>query len=241
MSNLLPRRTKFLLLIYLFEISFLFSVYFFKYRPGVSGVLLASSPKSVSSSPISEKTLGEIPQVKGATVSKRYLWGTLPCPKTQRTLAPGAEEKLLKGEGKTNRCMKPMEIILHWNESPAGNAVTYEALEKRGLSCQLAVDEKEVWQLLEFYPTLVEVGFCAGDWERNLRSINIELAGDDFDNTPPPDSELERSLALVCWLLEQYQIPKENIFGHFQIVEEKKDPGEKFLEEFKERVEKQCF
>lgn len=241
MSSFLPRRTKSLLLIYLFEISFLFSVYFFKYRLGVSWVLLASSPKDSPSSPISEKALGEIPQVKGTAFPKRYLWGTLPCPKTQRIISPGAKENLLEGEGKTNRCLKPSEIILHWSESPAGNAVTYEALEKRGLSCQLAVDEREVWQLLDFYPTLVEVSFCAGDWERNLRSINIELAGDDFDNTPPPDSELEKSLTLVCWLLEQYQIPRENIFGHFQIVEEKKDPGERFLEEFKGRVKRRCF
>ena len=246
MSTLLPKRTKILLLVYLFELSFLLSVHTFKPGGDVSWVLLASSPspklsmKDTQDEGAFGNQRGKIVQVKGSASAKRYLWGTAPCPEIPRNLAPGASEKLLQGAGKTNRCIVPTEIILHWSESASGNAVTYSTLDKRGLSCQLAVDEKETWQMLEFYPEMVEVSYCAGDWEHNTRSINIELAGDDFDNIPPPPEEYERTLDLVCWLLNQYQIPQENILGHFQIVAEKKDPGEKFLEEFKEKVEERC-
>lgn len=155
-------------------------------------------------------------------------------------VVPEAARVMLTGEGRTHLCVSPEEIVIHWSESLTGNIGTHKTLENRDLSCQFAVDETEIWQMLEMYEDAVEVGYCTGTAEHNFKSINIELAGRAFDNFPPPEAELNKALELTCFLLKQYNIPQSSILGHYEISLKKEDPGVKFLVDFKRLVSERC-
>ena len=132
-------------------------------------------------------------------------------------------------------CITPTMIIMHWsggtNDNPDGNLRTYETLVSRNLSCQLATDTNDVWLMEKFFEKQVEFSACAGEW--NTYSINNEMAGVYFTSNPPPPNRTELELAYdaTCKIMDQYNIPWNKIYGHYNVPNSgKPDPGVDFLE-----------
>ena len=78
-----------------------------------------------------------------------------------------------------------------------------------------------------------EIGWQAGNWEINCRSIAICL-DNDFENSSPPDFLLESIAKLIK---EKYpQVKPERIFGHLEIKPKITCPGNKFLTDWKPKL-----
>jgi len=144
-------------------------------------------------------------------------------------------------------CITPTMIIVHWsagpNDDPAGNQKTYNMLVQRGLSCQLATDTDDTILMEKFFEKQVEFPACAGEW--NTYSINNEVAGTYFTNSPPPPNtnELELAYDATCKIMSQYDIPWSQIYGHYQVPNSggKIDPGKEFLEQvFIPEIKRRC-
>lgn len=66
------------------------------------------------------------------------------------------------------------------------------------------------------------IGWHAGNWEVNKRSIGVALAG-NFDNTPPPENQIE---GLTKLIRDEYAfINPQKILGHYEINSRKTCPG----------------
>ncbi len=80
---------------------------------------------------------------------------------------------------KEYRCVFANNIVLHWSDSPnfTGNSATWGALNSRNRLCGLAVDDKEVWQMSNFYDDKVTWEGCSTLDD----AINIEINGTQFD------------------------------------------------------------
>ena len=137
----------------------------------------------------------------------------------------------------------PQEIIVHWDGNQHGRAlwlapITFETLRFTQQSSHFAVDYKQTWQLLPMYRNLVQNSYGARGY--NWESINIEMAGTDFDlpGSQPPDSEVQRTLQLVSLLMDYYQIDFQHVAGHYQRdpSQLKHDPGVKFMASFRQRL-----
>jgi len=137
----------------------------------------------------------------------------------------------------------PLEIILHWDGNDRRDLqlaqVTYQTLKLLKQSSHFAVDETKIWQLLPMYQTVVQESHGAKGY--NWEAINIEMAGINFDaqDRRPPESQIRLTLLLVSQLMDFYGLPLAHIVGHFERDERglKQDPGEKFLAEFRERLQ----
>lgn len=168
-------------------------------------------------------------------------------------LAPEAIFRPLTGAGKTNKCFEATAIIIHWSAQTSGhsNEATYNALKRRGLSCQYSTDStagpQGTWQMLEMFENKIEQSYCTGAAEYNKHGINIEIAGSNFDNepalgpyNPPTPDQYNRTLDLVCFFKRQYNLPTSQIFGHYEVTPGKSDPGKKFLKKLRQDVENRC-
>ena len=139
--------------------------------------------------------------------------------------------------------IRPLEIIVHWDGNRKGRdlwlaPITFETLSYLQQSSHFAVDHRRVWQMLPMYQTAVQESHGAKGY--NWEAINVEMAGIDFD-TPenyPPENEIRLTLRLVSQLMDFYGIPFEHVVGHFERDPrgDKKDPGEKFMAGFRERL-----
>jgi hypothetical protein len=65
----------------------------------------------------------------------------------------------------------------------------------------------------------------------NMRTIAIEMAGYDFENSEhfPSRQLIANTLSLVWALMRRYGISANHIFGHNEIQLNKPDPGKKFM------------
>jgi N-acetyl-anhydromuramyl-L-alanine amidase AmpD len=139
--------------------------------------------------------------------------------------------------------IQPLEIIVHWDGNRKGRdlwlaPITYETLSYLLQSSHFAVDYRRVWQMLPMYQTVVQESHGAKGY--NWEAINVEMAGIDFD-TPenyPPENEIRLTVRLVSLLMNFYGIAFEHIAGHYERDPrgDKKDPGEKFMADFRERL-----
>lgn len=137
----------------------------------------------------------------------------------------------------------PLEIIVHWDGNRKGRdlwlaPITFETLSYLQQSSHFAVDHRRVWQMLPMYQSAVQESHGAKGY--NWEAINVEMAGIDFD-TPenyPPENEIRLTLRLVSQLMDFYGITFEHVAGHFERDPrgDKKDPGEKFMADFRERL-----
>ena len=77
------------------------------------------------------------------------------------------------------------------------------------------------------------IGWHAGNWEVNTKSIGIALSG-NYEDTAPP---LTQIAAVAHLIKEQYShIPKENVLGHREVKEGITCPGVYFLTDWKETL-----
>jgi hypothetical protein len=75
-----------------------------------------------------------------------------------------------------------------------------------------------------------EIGWHAGNWETNCRSVGICLDG-DFTHSDPP-REMIQSLQSLC-ASDYKDVPKNRIFGHREINPKTECPGNTFLNSWK--------
>lgn len=70
------------------------------------------------------------------------------------------------------------------------------------------------------------IGWHAGDWEINTRSIGLALAG-NYEHATPPAAQLA---AVADFMQTEYpDIPRSRVFGHREIRPELTCPGDRFL------------
>lgn len=179
------------------------------------------------------------------------------CPdSSQRIMVPGTTYQHLN---QYHYCITPKMVVIHWSAAWTTAQATFDVLNKRDRSCQFATDANTSLQMLDFYPNKVRQGWCVGgSW--NDVSISIEISGAYFDNVikdvpgKPGEydlndlharyatlkAETDRAMALTCWSLKQYNIPKTEIYGHYELNSGKIDAGKNYGTYFKQRVLKEC-
>ena len=78
-----------------------------------------------------------------------------------------------------------------------------------------------------------EIGWHAGNWDINCRSVAIVL-DNNYENSAPSDEELSSIIKIIK---NNYDfVPKERIFGHREINSKTTCPGNLFIGEWKEKL-----
>jgi len=191
-----------------------------------AGGLTAPNPTSALSTPEPRS----VPKEAGTTEPREYF-------------VPLGDYHELPPECYEPNLIHPLEIIVHWDGNRKGRdlwlaPITFETLSYLQQSSHFAVDHRRVWQMLPMYQNAVQESHGAKGY--NWEAINVEMAGIDFD-TPenyPPENEIRLTLRLVSQLMDFYGITFEHVAGHFERDPrgDKKDPGEKFMADFRERL-----
>jgi hypothetical protein len=131
------------------------------------------------------------------------------------------------GHGSSNRHTKPLikqfikspnyssrngatidKIVLHCTEgSLASTLAEFQRSDGRQVSAHYVIDRNgDIYQMVSDSD---RANHCMG---ANENSIGIEHVGTETDSLAAPQAAA--SAALIRWLLEQYHIPRTNIFGH---------------------------
>jgi N-acetylmuramoyl-L-alanine amidase len=131
------------------------------------------------------------------------------------------------GHGSSNRHTKPLikqfikspnfssrngatidKIVLHCTEgSLASTLAEFQKPDGRQVSAHYVIDRNgDIYQMVSDSD---RANHCMG---ANENSIGIEHVGTETDSLAAPQAAA--SSALIRWLLEQYHIPRTNIFGH---------------------------
>lgn len=77
------------------------------------------------------------------------------------------------------------------------------------------------------------IGWHAGNWEINTRSIAIALSG-NYEHAAPPAEQIEAAAQLIN---EQYSsVARERVLGHCEIRPDLTCPGDHFLNGWKEQL-----
>ncbi|HEY2047196.1 MAG TPA: N-acetylmuramoyl-L-alanine amidase [Candidatus Udaeobacter sp.] len=100
------------------------------------------------------------------------------------------------------------KIVLHCTEgSLAGALAEFQKTDSRKVSAHYVIDRNgDIYQMVNDTDC---ANHCMG---ANAGSIGIEHVGSETDSLAPPQAAA--SAALIRWLLQEYQIPRTNIFGH---------------------------
>lgn len=139
--------------------------------------------------------------------------------------------------------IRPLEIIVHWDGNQKGRdlwlaPITFETLKYLQQSSHFAVDYRRIWQMLPMYRSVVQESHGARGY--NWASINVEMAGIDFDlpENYPPENEIRLTVRLVSQLMDFYGVAFERVVGHYERDPrgDKKDPGVIFMADFRERL-----
>lgn len=174
---------------------------------------------------------------------------------SERVYVPGTTYQHLN---QRHSCVVPQMFVVHWSGSWTTAQDTFNTLNTNNRSCQLAIDENTSLQMLDFYRTSIQKGWCAGGIWNDL-SINFEISGVYFDEvminkgdparvTLNPDhprygklkAETDKSIALACFAVQYYNIGKWMVGGHYEIQVGKSDPGHQYLAYFKRRMNEEC-
>lgn len=161
---------------------------------------------------------------------------------------------LLTGSGRTGECITPSKIVIHWSGGWSNNEGTRRALESQGLSCQHGTNpDGSVEQWVQLWEKKSELTYCVGGNENNY-AVNNEIVGAWFippgsdprlsekpsSARAPSEPSIQSSVSTTCFYMKQYKIPSSQIFGHYQLMAGKSDPGRAFLDYFIDRVKKTC-
>ena len=100
------------------------------------------------------------------------------------------------------------KIVLHCTEgSLASTLAEFQRTDKRKVSAHYVIDRNgDIHQMVNDADC---ANHCMG---ANAASIGIEHVGSETDSLAAPQATA--SAALIRWLLQEYQIPRTNIFGH---------------------------
>ena len=100
------------------------------------------------------------------------------------------------------------KIVLHCTEGSLASALAeFQKSDGRQVSAHYVIDRNgDIYQMVSDSD---RSNHCMG---ANQNSIGIEHVGSETDSLAAPQAAA--SAALIRWLLEQYHIPRTNIFGH---------------------------
>ena len=99
------------------------------------------------------------------------------------------------------------KIVLHCTEGPLASALAEFQSNGRKVSAHYVIDRNgDIYQMVTDTDC---ANHCRG---ANAASIGIEHVGSQTDSLAAPQAAA--SAALIRWLLQEYQIPRTNIFGH---------------------------
>ena len=100
------------------------------------------------------------------------------------------------------------KIVVHCTEAPLASALAeFQSTDSRKVSAHYVIDRNgDIYQMVNDADC---ANHCRG---ANAASIGIEHVGSETDSLTAPQAAA--SGALIRWLLQQYQIPRTNIFGH---------------------------
>jgi N-acetyl-anhydromuramyl-L-alanine amidase AmpD len=100
------------------------------------------------------------------------------------------------------------KIVLHCTEGSLASALAeFQKSDGRQVSAHYVIDRNgDIYQMVNDSD---RANHCMG---ANESSIGIEHVGTETDSLNAPQAAA--SAALIRWLLEQYHIPRTNIFGH---------------------------
>src|SRR5438045_5760921 len=100
------------------------------------------------------------------------------------------------------------KIVLHCTEgSLASTLEEFQKADGRQVSAHYVIDRNgDIYQMVSDSD---RSNHCMG---ANQNSIGIEHVGSETDSLAAP--QVAASAALIRWLIEQYHIPRTNIFGH---------------------------
>lgn len=160
-----------------------------------------------------------------------------------RLFVPPENYRPLPPDCYADRLIRPSELILHWDGNRHGRElwkvrVMYETLAYVGQSSHFGVDDRVAWQFLPMYQGQVQESYGAKG--HNRESINVEMAGRDFDEPgmEPTEAQVWLTVQLVSRLMDHYGIPARSLYGHFERDERglKHDPGVNFMAAFRQRL-----
>ena len=100
------------------------------------------------------------------------------------------------------------KIVLHCTEGSLASALAeFQKSDERKVSAHYVIDRNgDIYQMVNDADC---ANHCMG---ANAGSIGIEHVGSETDALAAPQAAA--SAALIRWLLQEHQIPRENIFGH---------------------------
>lgn len=174
-----------------------------------------------------------------------------PCQPDSDGICFGDYFKVLPKTAYINKIIIPDTIILHTDDQSGHtpkrwfSTTTWNGLAGRdngGRSTHFGIGLDGVGQFLPMYKNGVVQCRGAGS-EFDSHTIQIEMGGRDYNNmltgkaSPETVQSIEiitaRAVDLVISLMETYDIPFENIMGHYQVVGSgKTDPGNLYFEEY---------
>jgi LAS superfamily LD-carboxypeptidase LdcB len=118
--------------------------------------------------------------------------------------------------------MRPIEsIYIHWSGAASTDPSTWTAeMVENGLmgeetSSTFAVGVDKIVQMAKLTPTHVQETY-ATPWQHG--AINIEMAGEDFDNNPPSKEEYQKTVDLVTELLISANKPVSIVKPHYSEI-----------------------
>jgi hypothetical protein len=172
------------------------------------------------------------------------------CPPASSSLrVPGTKYQMLNHASNPDfNCIVPNRLVIHWSGAWNNAQATFDTLNLRDRSCQFAVDQNESLQMLQFFPNVVQKGWCAGG-VYNDDSINFEITGayfDDYFNDTASSrysqllEETRKTVELACWAINQYNLDISAVNGHYQLQTGKSDPGVEYLKYIKEEIKRSC-
>jgi len=173
------------------------------------------------------------------------------CPENgDGTICFGDYYKELPASSHKNVLITPLYIIIHTDDQSGHTPkrwfsyITWNGLSNRedgGRASHFGVGLDGIGQFLPMYQDIVMQSWAASP-NMDKKSINIEMCGRDYNNfiTGKADQDTkssimsitEKTVDLVKRLMEQYNIPIENVLGHYQVYEGKSDPGDRYLQEY---------
>jgi hypothetical protein len=144
----------------------------------------------------------------------------------------------------------PLYIILHTDDAPGDEPTkwfsyrTWYGLAGRddgGRSVHFSVGLDGVGQFLRMYEKTVVR--CRGSGEEyNPKTIQIEMSGRNYnyfitgENSPLADASIVQitstTIDLVIRLMKQYNIPFDHVLGHYQVMDGRTDPGDRYFQEY---------
>lgn len=182
------------------------------------------------------------------------------CPNEEPIIVPGVEKKLIQmGPSRPGDCVTPQVIVMHNTDGGTldSNWTLFNENQRGGGQNAgfIIGTDGHTYQTVEFYQEMAEITYTSN--YINRYAISIEMVGPytHANKEAQPIEQYNAALALVCFLMGQYNIPLgtteadwisttesnnepewvPGIYGHYQVVpSQKEDPGQGWLADFRD-------